>query len=32
MPLNYSEVDFSPRGVLGIKVKILAMFISLTVT
>ena len=30
MPLNCSEVDFSPRGVLGIKVKILAMCISLT--
>ena len=30
MPLNCSGVDFSPTGVLGIKVKILAMFISLT--
>ena len=30
MPLNCSEVDFSPREVLGIKVKILAMCISLT--
>lgn len=30
MPLNCSEVDFSPRQVLGIKVNILAMCISLT--
>ena len=30
MPLNSSEVDFSPKGVLGIKVLILAMFISRT--